>query len=144
MATVKKFEDLEIWQTARILCQIVDRITEGIQYKKNYGLKYQMQDSSGSAMDNIAEGFGRAGKYEFRQFLSVSNGSVSEIKSQLYRSLDQKLISESEFSEGFELADKLSNKIGSFINYLINTDIKGEKFRVDNVSAKVKHSTSNV
>jgi four helix bundle protein len=140
MATIKKFEDLEIWQIARTLCQFVDRITEGVRFKKNYGLKYQMQNSSGSAMDNIAEGFGRAGKNEFKQFLAVANGSVNEVKSQLYRALDQKIISQEELMEGYELGDKLSNKTGSFISYLLHTEIKGEKFRSDNLSK----ATSNI
>jgi four helix bundle protein len=144
MATVKKFEDLEIWQIARMLCQFVNRVTEGSPFKKNYGLKYQIQNASGSAMDNIAEGFGRAGKHEFKQFLAITNGSVNEVKSQLYRAFDQKIISEKEFTEGYELADKLSNKTGSFINYLVHTEIKGEKFRADGLSQRTKRLTSNI
>src|SRR5215208_1293124 len=105
MATVKKFEELEIWQIARALCQFVDQITEKEKFKKNYGLKFQILDSSGSTMDNIAEGFGRAGKNEFKQFLAIANGSVNEVKSQLFRAFDQKIISQEEFIEGYELAD---------------------------------------
>lgn len=139
MATIKKFKDLEVWQIARELCQLVDKIIDGQKFKKNYGLKYQMQDSSGSTMDNIAEGFGRAGKNEFKQFLAIANGSANEIKSQFYRAFDQEIISEKEFKEGYELADKLSNKTGRFMSYLVQSGINGEKFR-DNS----QRQTSNI
>ena len=39
------------------------------------------------------------------------------------------MISQEEFNEGYEIADLLNNKLGSFMNYLNISDIKGEKFR---------------
>ena len=129
MATIKKFEDLEVWQIARDLCRSVYDLSGKGNFSRNFALRNQIQASSGSAMDNIAEGFGRAGKKEFIQFLGISNGSTCEIKSQLYRALDQKYISITEFEESYNLADKLNNKLGSFISYLNKSDIKGEKFR---------------
>jgi len=129
MATVTRFEDLEVWQLARELCKSVKAITSKGDFAKDFTLKNQIQASSGSVMDNIAEGFGRAGKKEFIQFLGIANGSANETKSQLHRALDYNYISKEEFEKSYEIADKMSRKIGSFIAYLNSSDVKGEKFR---------------
>ena len=129
MATIKRFEDLEVWQIARNLCRFVYRITSKGEFTKDFTSKNQIRNSSGSSMDNIAEGFGRAGKKEFIHFLSISNASTDEVKSQLYRAFDQDYINNEEFREGYELADKLSKKNGSFINYLNSSDYRGKKFK---------------
>ena len=72
MATVKRFEDLEIWQMARELENKVFEETQKGKLSKDYKLKDQMNSAAGSIMDNIAEGFGRGSRLEFVQFLSIS------------------------------------------------------------------------
>ncbi|MBN8860628.1 MAG: four helix bundle protein [Sphingobacteriales bacterium] len=80
-------------------------------------------------MDNIAEGFERASRLEFINFLGVAKGSCGEVKSQLYRALDQNFITHSEFNEVYIPYEKLSAGIAAFMNYLNKTNIKGQKFR---------------
>jgi four helix bundle protein len=129
MATIKRFEDLEVWQLARNLSQFAFKITSKEKFAKDYKLKDQFRTSTGSAMDNITEGFGREGKNGFVTFLGISNGSVCEAKSQLYRALDYTYITQEKFNEGYEITDLLNNKLGSFMHYLNTSDMKGEKFR---------------
>lgn len=129
MATIRKFEILEVWQIAREICRFVRDVTLKDQFSRNFTLKDQIQRSSGSAMDNIAEGFGRGSRLEFIQYLGISNGSTEEVKSQLYRALDYDYITQEEFDTGYELATKLNNKLGSFINYLNSSDYQGKKFQ---------------
>jgi four helix bundle protein len=129
MATIKVFEDLEIWQKARKICKEVWNIMEETTLEKDYGLKNQMNTSSGSVMDNIAEGFERNGNREFIQFLCISKASCGELRSQLYRAYDRKHINEQQLNTLKELTETESKMIGSFITYLVNSENKGSKFK---------------
>jgi len=129
MASIEKFEDLEIWQRARIICQKVEELFQTTGVGKNFRLRNQMEGSSGSIMDNIAEGFDRDGNREFHNFLSISKGSTGELKSQVYRSYDKSLITESQQNELLELCDIQKNKIGAFMYYVRKTEFKGQKFK---------------
>lgn len=128
MATVKSFEELEIWQLSREICQEVWDIFERTTLGKYFELKNQMNRSSGSVMDNIAEGFERNGRKEFILFLSYSKGSCGELRSQLYRALDRKHITQNEFEFLREKTLTESKKIGSFMSYLVKSDNRGSKF----------------
>ncbi len=129
MATFKKFEDLEIWQLARVFCRGIYKITKYPGFCRDFKLVSQITDSSGSIMDNIAEGFGRGGNKEFSNFLTISIGSANESQSQLYRALDQEYISDSEFQNLYQQAEEIINKTGSLIHYLRTTTYRGIKYK---------------
>ena len=129
MATVKRFEDLEIWQEARKLSKDIIRIANETELKNHFRLRDQIKASSGSVMDNIAEGFERDGNLEFRQFLSIAKGSAGEAKSQLYRVFDNNYITIDELQKLTSEYEILSRKIANFINYLNKKDFKGVKFK---------------
>lgn len=129
MATISNFEDLEIWQLAREICKDIHRIVEYDSFSKDFGLVKQINNSSGSIMDNIAEGFEREGNKEFRQFLFIAKASCGECRSQLIRSYDREYIEQDEFTT---IYDKLINenvKIKNFITYLNKSSIAGNKFK---------------
>ncbi|MBA5629628.1 four helix bundle protein [Moheibacter lacus] len=129
MATIERFEDLEIWKEARIVSNKIFVISVESELKNDFGLKNQIKNSSGSIMDNIAEGFERGGNLEFRQFLSFAKGSAGETRSQLYRLLDSNYIKKEKFEELKSDLEKISGKITNFIKYLNNNDFKGNKFK---------------
>ncbi len=129
MSTWKNFEEIETWQLARDFCNDVFKIIHYKGLSTDYKLKDQINGSSGSIMDNIAEGFDRDGKKEFIQFLSISKGSAGESRSQLYRIFDRNYISEKEFNEMKNKAVEISNKIGGLIAYLKKTDYRGIKYK---------------
>ena len=128
MVTIKRFEDLEIWQEARRLSKEIILISKTTELNRDFKLKEQIKGSSGSVMDNIAEGFERNGNSEFKQFLSISKGSAGETRSQLYRIFDNEYINETQLNILIAEYEKLSIKIHNFITYLNKKDYKGTKF----------------
>jgi four helix bundle protein len=129
MATIQKFEELEIWKLSRILAGKIYPLTFIEPIKSDFRIKDQMRGSAGSIMDNIAEGFERGSKLEFINSLTIAKGEVGELKSQLYRCLDNKYILQNLFDELYNLADQLTKMITSFINYLNKSKIRGQKFK---------------
>jgi four helix bundle protein len=129
MATVQKFEDLQIWQLARELCNDVHKLITETELNGDYKLKEQINGAAGSIMDNIAEGFERDGNKEFHNFLSIAKASCGETRSQLYRIFDRKYISDDEFEKHKEKTIVLSKKIGTFMSYLRNNEYKGTKYK---------------
>lgn len=129
MGTISRFEDLEIWQLSRILCNDVFKIIEETPLKNNFRLWNQIDGASGSIMDNIAEGFERNGNKEFIQFLSIAKASCGEVRSQLYRVKDRNFIDEETFDALMNQILVLSKKISAFINYLKNSKMKGSKYQ---------------
>ena len=55
MEKVRRFEDLEVFQRARVLCKEIYRITRGEPFKNDFRFVQQIRAASGSIMDNIAE-----------------------------------------------------------------------------------------
>lgn len=129
MGTIKQFEDLEIWQGAREICQIVYQVKEKSNLKSDFRLYDQLNGSSGSIMDNIAEGFERNGNKEFNQFLSIAKASCGETRSQLYRAFDRDYINQDEINIYRKKLIALSKQISSLMTYLQKCDMKGTKFR---------------
>ena len=133
MATIKRFEDLEIWQDARRLSKEIILISKNTELNKDFRFNAQIKNASGSVMDNIAEGFERNGNAEFRQFLSIAKGSSGEVRSQLYRVFDNDYINDEKLNYLVTEYERLSVKIHNFITYLNKRDFKGTKF-LDNSS----------
>lgn len=128
MTSIKKFEDLEIWKDARELNKSVFEVTNDQAFSRDFKFRDQIRASSGSIMDNIAEGFERGGNKELIQFLSISKGSCGETRSQVYRASDYNYI-DIEIKENLVTRTiNLSVKISNLIEYLKNSDFKGSKY----------------
>lgn len=127
--TIKKFEDLQSWQKARLLCKEVYQVTQTQGFERDIRFCSQIRAAAGSIMDNIAEGFEREGKKEFVQFLYIAKGSCGEVRSQLYRAFDVGYITENQFLRLKEDTLDLNNRITNFIRYLNRTDIQGRKYK---------------
>ena len=125
---IERFEDLEIWKDARELCKYIYSITSIEPFTKDFRFRDQIRASSGSIMDNIAEGFTRGGNKEFGQFLYIAKGSCGEVRSQSYRALDFNYITQETQNELLERTDKISRKTNTLIQHLKNSSMKGPKY----------------
>lgn len=82
-------EDLKIWKKSMDIVVAIYKITEHFPIEEKYGLISQIRRCAVSIPSNIAEGAGRSTKGEFKNFLSIANGSAYELFTQLI--LSQKL-----------------------------------------------------
>ena len=109
---VSRFEDLVAWQKSRELARNIYAVTAAESFGRDFGLKNQIRRAAVSVMSNIAEGFERAGKAEFHQFLVIAKGSCAEVRSQLYVALDAGYISKTQF-DGLQVqAEEVARIIG--------------------------------
>lgn len=81
--SIADFRDLSVWQLAMDLAESVYHLT--LRYPKSeiYGLSSQLQRAAVSIPSNIAEGHARDSTKEFLRFLSVAQGSLAELETQL-------------------------------------------------------------
>ena len=130
MATIKSFEDIESWKIAREVCKKLGEIIDAGNFKRSYRLINQIEGSSGSIMDNIAEGFEGGTRAEFIQFLGYAKGSCGELRSQLYRSIDRNYLDTEVFEDLKTLVLQISGLIQNFISYLQNSEVAGVRKKV--------------
>ena len=129
MSTILKFEDLEIWQMARLQANALFQEYTSGTFSKDFELRNQISRASGSVMDNIAEGFERTGNKEFINFLLIAKGSNGEVRSQLHRAGDRKHLEELSSQSLLQACELLSKKITSFIKYLKTSEFKGFRYQ---------------
>ncbi len=118
MATITRFEELDAWQTARDLANLVYDLSDDDPFSSDFGLRDQIRRASVSVMSNIAEGFNSRTQKVFIDLLGRARGSAAEVQSQLYLARDQDYISQEGFNEAYDLADTASRQIHGLIRYL--------------------------
>lgn len=128
MANYNSFEEMVIYQLAREQSNQVWHLIQNTTLGQDYKLRDQINGSSGSVMDNIAEGFGRGGNKKFITFLSYSIGSCCETKSQLQRLFGRKHINEENYLELTLKSQIIIDQISKFMNFLKSSDRKGSKY----------------
>lgn len=92
----KSFKDLIVWQKAYKLVLKIYEVTKNFPKTEVYGLSQQMRRAAVSIPSNIAEGYGRRNKTEYRQFLSIAYGSLLELETQNLLSVDLGYMKENE------------------------------------------------
>jgi four helix bundle protein len=77
------YRDLIVWQRSMQLALSIYRLTEEFPKQEIYGLTSQLRRSGVSIASNIAEGYGRGTRGEYKQFLGIARGSNCEVQTQL-------------------------------------------------------------
>ncbi len=118
MSPIKRFEEIEGWQEARVLTKQIYQLTSKGAFARDFGLRDQIQRAAISVMANIAEGFDCDSNVEFGRFLGYARRSVVEVQSLLYAAHDLGYINEESFRECLDQTVKTKGLIGGFIHFL--------------------------
>ncbi len=111
--TIRSFEDLLVWQKAIEFVTQVYLVTNEGEIKRDFGLRDQMRRAAVSIPTNIAEGFERASRKEYLNFLNIAKGSAGET-----RSLFRVALAVGYFSK--ETHDQLRERALTLSRYLFN------------------------
>ena len=128
MAGAKRFEDLIMWQRSRALANVIYKLTEGSDFR-DASLRNQMRRAAVSVMSNIAEGFGRGTNEELLKFLFIAKGSLTELQSQLYLSLDLHYTSQEQFKNVQNLCAETARLIQAFASSMNSRLTRGFKHK---------------
>ncbi len=132
---ITSFEELECWKACRDVRIYIMELIKKFPREEKYALTNGMRRASRSTTENITEGFGRYHFQENIQFCRHSRGSLHKLINQLITALDEKYITDSEFSSGKELIQRALGLLNGYINYLVkaksNSRANGNMFHED-------------
>ncbi len=127
--TYERFEDLPVWQGAMRLAHGIYDLTENPRFRISFSLRDQIERSSMSVSDNIAEGFERGTTNELLAFIYIARGSAGETRSKLCFMEKRPRFAnfKSEISNLKSLAISCSKQLRAWADHLQNSNIKGQR-----------------
>jgi len=123
MATIERFEDLEAWQRARELTNVIYDMSDVGAFARDFGLRDQIRRAAVSIMSNIAEGFESRTSRLYIEHLGRAKASCGEVRAQLYLAHDRQYVSGEVFEQTLALAESVSRLTHGLIRYLSNARI---------------------
>lgn len=107
----ESYQELKVWQRAIELSVALYTLTSQFPHGELYGLTSQLRRAGVSVASNIAEGYGRTSKGEYKHFLGMARGSTLEIQTQIV--IARKL----RFGDAAKLdeAETLSHEVGKML-----------------------------
>ena len=117
----RSFEGLRVWQQSRTFVNSIYDIMEQV---RDYGFRDQIQRAAVSIMNNIAEGAESGSDAKYVNFLQISRGSCSEVRSMLYLCLDRKMIDQVTFDRLKAESISISNQIFRLIESISKSQKK--------------------
>lgn len=118
MSTVRRFEDLRVWQLAREIVNDIYQLTNIGPFSKDFALMNHIRRSAISVLSNIAEGFEAGTDKKFANYVNIAKSSAGECRAQLYLALDQSYIDKNEFELLKEKLISVSKQLSKLETYL--------------------------
>jgi four helix bundle protein len=112
---VQSHRELIIWQRAIQLCVAVYEVTRSFPRDEIYGLTNQLRRASVSIPSNIAEGYGRLSREQYRHFLGIAQGSNLELQTQLVIAKELGYVAESAAGK----VEAVSYEVGKMLTALL-------------------------
>jgi four helix bundle protein len=137
---IRSFEDLEVWQQARVIQRKVRSMVKTFPNEEKYRLTDQMIRSSRSVARNIAEGYGRYHYQENIQFCRHSRGSLSELLNDVITAFEEEYIDKKELTNLRKLIDTENRLINGYINYLKKAKL-GDAVHEDEIRYRIPRDT---
>jgi four helix bundle protein len=116
--SIKRFEDLEVWQKAVVFASEIYKISDEGKLKKDFDAKSQLRRAAFSISNNIAEGFEYNSTSEFLRFLKYAKGSAGEVRNQLVILFRIGYLEKVDYQKLTDNVIELSQHIANFIKYL--------------------------
>jgi four helix bundle protein len=116
------YERFRAWQLCHELSVAVYRATRSWPRAELFGLSSQARRAAHSAAANIAEGSAKRGAREFRRYLDISLGSLSELSYTLLLARDLELLTQEEWGR----LDQLHRNAGG-MTWLLYKSMLGKK-----------------
>lgn len=89
---MRNFRDLRVWVRAHEFALWVYSITRDFPSEEKFGITSQLRRAATSVPTNIAEGCGHNSNQQFIRFLTIAQGSLSEVEYLLLLSKDLKYL----------------------------------------------------
>jgi four helix bundle protein len=112
---VESHRELLVWQRAIQLSVAIYKLTASFPREELYGLTAQLRRAGVSIASNIAEGYGRGSRGEYKQFLAIARGSNLEVQTQLVIAKELHFAS----SASIDTAEALSEEVGKMLTVML-------------------------
>ena len=118
------YKNLHIWIKAMELVNLIYEVTKSFPKDEVFGLTNQIKRAAVSVPSNIAEGAGRNSNQQFIQFLSISNGLLLELETQLLIAKNQNYISDEDLNKCIKLIENIQKMNFKFQSKLKETNFE--------------------
>jgi four helix bundle protein len=115
---IRDYRDLVVWKEAMEIARLTYLLTREFPREEAFGLTSQMRRAASSIPANIAEGYGRAQRRMFIQFLRIAQGSLKELETHAILSNQVGLLADEKLSGLFERCQRLGKRLVQFVRSL--------------------------